>query len=123
MLSIGWVLGFEYWAWFDTINQTWNTYNEWFLNNDWKIHSQNNNYAWILGWITTWEDIIFRVAVKPTSSIYSKQKTVDIYWNEVDFQISWRHDPCILPRVIPVIEAMSAIDLLDLVLINNSRKI
>lgn len=86
------------------------------------IHSPNNNYNWVLGWITTWEDVIFRIAVKPTSSIYSKQKTVDTSGNEVDFQISWRHDPCILPRVVPVVESMAAIDILDLILINNSRR-
>jgi chorismate synthase len=122
MLSIGWALGFEYWAWFDTVNLTWKTYNEWFYNIDWKVASKENRYGWILGWISTWEDIIFRVAIKPTASIYSKQNTVDINWSEVDFAISWRHDPCILPRVVPVIEAMSAIDILDLVLLNNSKK-
>jgi chorismate synthase len=122
MLSIGWALGFEYWAWFDTVNLTWKTYNEGFYNIDWKIASKENRYGGILWGISTWEDIIFRVAIKPTSSIYSHQKTVDINWNEVDFQIHWRHDPCILPRVVPVIEAMSAIDILDLILVNNSKK-
>jgi len=116
MLSIWWVLGFEYWAWFNTINHTWMSYNEWFKNKDWKIISPNNRYAWILGWISTWEDIIFRIAIKPTSSIYKKQKTVNKAWEEIDFQISWRHDPCILPRIIPVIESMAALDILDLYL-------
>lgn len=122
MLSIWWALGFEYGAWFDTVNLTWKTYNEWFYNIDWKVASKENRYGGILGGISTWEDIIFRVAIKPTASIYKKQHTVDKSWNEVDFAIEWRHDPCILPRVVPVIEAMSAIDILDLVLINNSKK-
>lgn len=122
MLSIWGVLWFEYWAWFDTVYLTWKTYNEWFQNKNWKVVSPNNRYWWILGGITTWEDVVFRIAVKPTSSIYSAQKTVDINLNEVDFQIRWRHDPCILPRVVPVVESMSAIDLLDLILINNSKK-
>ncbi len=134
MLSIGWVLGFEYGAWFDTVHLTWKMYNEWFISSpllqgeenkkDKKdfIHSPHNKYGWILGWITTGEDIIFRVAVKPTSSIYCPQKTVDKHWNKVDFIIEWRHDACILPRVVPVIEAMSAIDILDFVLINNAKK-
>lgn len=122
MLSIWWVLGFEYGAWFDTVNLTWTTYNEWFIKKDWKIVSENNKYWWILWWITTWEDVVFRIAVKPTSSIYKKQTTVNISWEQVDFQIEWRHDPCILPRVIPVVEAMSAIDILDLILLNNSKK-
>lgn len=118
MLSIWWVLWFEYWAWFDTVKYTWKSYNEWFINNNWNIKSPNNRYTWILGGISTWEDIIFRVAVKPTSSIYSKQKTVNKNKQEIDFQITWRHDPCILPRVIPVIESMAALDILDLYLLN-----
>jgi len=122
MLSIGWVLWFEYGAWFNTINLTWIDYNEWFKSDWLKISSTHNNYNWVLWWITTWEDVIFRVAIKPTSSIYTKQKTVDKNLNEVDFQISWRHDPCILPRVVPVIESMAAIDMLDLILLNNAKK-
>ncbi len=136
MLSIGWVLGFEYGVWFDTVHLTWKTYNEWFISSPLApllqdeenkknkkdfIYSPHNKYGWILGWITTGEDIIFRVVVKPTSSIYCSQKTVNNHWNEVNFKIEWRHDACILPRVIPVIEAMSAIDILDFVLINNAR--
>jgi chorismate synthase len=121
MLSIGWVLGFEYWAGFDTIALTEKTYNEWFEDTDGKIWSKHNRYGWVLGGITTGEDIIFRVAVKPTSSIYTHQKTVDKDGNEVDFQITGRHDPCILPRVVPVIESMTAIDILDLYLIERSK--
>ena len=75
----------------------------------------------MLGGITTGEDIVFRVAVKPTSSIYTEQKTVDKDGNPVDFQITGRHDPCILPRVIPVIESMTAIDILDLYLMERSK--
>ncbi|NDK08429.1 chorismate synthase [Candidatus Gracilibacteria bacterium] len=122
MLSIGGALGFEYGAGFDTVNLTGKTYNEGFYNIDGKVASKENRYGGILGGISTGEDIIFRVAIKPTASIYSKQNTVDINGNEVDFAISGRHDPCILPRVVPVIEAMSAIDILDLVLLNNSKK-
>lgn len=118
MLSIWWVLWFEYWAWFDTVKHTGLTYNEWFTNKSWNIWSNHNNYGWILWWISTWEDIIFRIAVKPTSSIYSKQNTVDVDGKSVEFQISGRHDPCILPRVVPVVENMAALDILDLYLLN-----
>lgn len=123
MLSIGWVLWFEYWPWFSVTDLTWTKYNQWFTNNDWVVSTKDNKYWWVLGWITTWEDIIFRVAIKPTWSIYTKQKTVNESWESVDFQIKWRHDPCILPRVIPVIESMTALDILDLYLINNSKNI
>ncbi len=132
MLSIWAVQGFEYWAGFDVVNQTGNSYNEGFITSpqpspqgegvDKFIHSTNNNYSWILWGITTWEDIIFRIAVKPTSSIYKAQKTVDINWNSVEFQIKWRHDPCILPRVVPIVESMVALVLMDLYLIDRSKR-
>lgn len=122
MLSIWWVLGFEYWAWFRTVDYTWETYNEWFsTDTSNNIITKNNKYGWILGGISTWEDLIFRVAIKPTSSIYKKQTTINNSLEEVDFQITGRHDPCILPRVIPVIESMVAIDLLDLYLLDRAR--
>lgn len=122
MLSIGGVLGFEYGAGFGVTDLTGKTYNEWFVNEDKKIHSEHNRYGGVLGGITTWEDVVFRVAIKPTSSIYTEQKTVDIHGNSVDFAITGRHDPCILPRVVPVIEAMTAIDLLDLYLLQRSKQ-
>ncbi len=122
MLSIWAVQGFEYGAGFDVVNQTGLSYNEGFENHSWNIESLNNNYWWILWGISTWEDIIFRVAIKPTSSIYKKQHTVDIHWESVDFQIKWRHDPCILPRAVPIVEAMTALVLMDLYLIDRSKK-
>ncbi len=122
MLSIWGVLWFEYGPWFSVTDLTGITYNEWFINDNWKIHTKSNNYGWVLWGITTWEDVVFRIAIKPTWSIYTKQKTVNKEWKPVDFQIKWRHDPCILPRVIPVVEAMTALDILDLYLIYNSKK-
>jgi chorismate synthase len=121
MLSIWWVQWFEYGAWFSVVEHTWETYNEWFINEEWKIKSENNRYGWVLWGITTWEDIEFRVAIKPTASIYKQQTTVNKEWKSVDFTIEWRHDPCILPRVVPVIEAMAAIDMLDLYFMNQAK--
>ncbi len=122
MLSLWWVLWFEYGAWFETTKITWKSYNEWYISNAWSISSNNNNYGGIQWGISTWEPVIFRIAVKPTSSIYTKQSTVTTSWEAVDFQISGRHDPCILPRVVPVVEAMVACDLLDFVMMQKARK-
>jgi chorismate synthase len=122
MLSIWWIQWFEYGVWFWVVGHTGETYNEWFINDKWDIKTKNNKYWWILWWISTWEDIVFRVAVKPTASIYKKQTTVDTDGEQVDFTIEWRHDPCILPRVIPVIESMAAIDILDLYFMNRARE-
>jgi len=66
-----------------------------------------------LGGISTGEDIIFRVAVKPPSSIAKSQNTVDIDGKKIKLNINGRHDPCICPRIIPVIENMVRIVLVN----------
>jgi chorismate synthase len=73
----------------------------------------SNHAGGIVGGISTGADIIFRCAVKPTSSIASTQQTVDIDGNEVVCETFGRHDPIICPRIVPVVEAMTAIVLLD----------
>ena len=73
----------------------------------------SNNAGGILGGISTGQEIIFRAAVKPTSSITVKQRTRDIHGNEREIVTEGRHDPCICPRIVPVIEAMTAIVLED----------
>lgn len=75
---------------------------------------KTNNAGGIIGGITTGEDIIFRIAVKPTSSISKKQKTVDIKGVEKLIKTEGRHDPCICPRIVPVVESMTALVLIDM---------
>ena len=82
----------------------------------------SNNSGGILGGISTGQDINFRIAVKPTPSISLEQKTIDINGKETICNITGRHDPCICPRMVPVVEAMSAVTLLDHLMINNSMK-
>ncbi len=72
----------------------------------------------IQGGISNGEDIYFRVLFKPVATISMKQNTVDRDANEVVLQARGRHDPCVLPRAVPVVEAMAAITLLDLILIS-----
>jgi len=123
MMSIWGFLWFEYGAWFGCAMLRWSEYNESFVQTDGKVHSLTNKYGWILWWISTWEDIVFRVALKPTSSILKKQQTVDIHGNPQEMQVVWRHDPCLVPRAVPMIEAMAAIDILDLWLLHNARNV
>jgi chorismate synthase len=82
----------------------------------------SNNAGGILGGISSGADIIVRAAVKPTPSIFRDQKTIDENGNDRTISIEGRHDPCIVPRIIPVIESMAALVLLDAWTINENLK-
>jgi len=77
---------------------------------------KSNHAGGILGGISSGQDIVVRIAVKPTPSIAKPQKTRDIHGNEVEITVGGRHDPCIVPRILPVAEAMLALVLADAVL-------
>jgi chorismate synthase len=82
-----------------------------------------SNYAGgTLGGISSGQDIIFRFAVKPTSSILIEKKSIDIFGNDVLVRTEGRHDPCLAPRAVPIAEAMSAIVMVDHIFLNNSRQ-
>jgi len=76
----------------------------------------SNHAGGILGGISSGQDIVVRIAVKPTPSIAKIQQTRDIHGNGVDISVGGRHDPCIVPRIVPVAEAMLALVLIDCVL-------
>jgi chorismate synthase len=76
----------------------------------------SNHAGGILGGISTGQDIVVRIAVKPTPSISQTQQTRDIHGNAVDISVTGRHDPCIVPRIVPVAEAMLALVLIDCLL-------
>jgi chorismate synthase len=79
-----------------------------------RISFASNNAGGILGGISTGQDIVLRAAVKPTSSISKKQRSVDYEkMEEVEISVKGRHDPCIVPRAVPVVEAMVALVLVD----------
>jgi chorismate synthase len=72
-----------------------------------------NHAGGILGGISTGQEIVARIAVKPTPSIAKTQRTLDCRGKEVSISIGGRHDPCIVPRILPVAEAMVALVILD----------
>ncbi len=109
LMSIGTIKGVEIGAGFDAVTKRGSE------NND-QISSEGfltNNAGGILGGISTGQDIVIRIAVKPTSSILKEQKTVDKEGNDATIKIEGRHDPCIVPRVVPVAESMVALVLAD----------
>lgn len=109
MLSIGSVKGIEFGLGFKSADITGKENNDQMNKNGFL----SNNSGGILGGISTGQDILFRIAVKPTASIASEQKTIDTNGNEVLCKTEGRHDPCICPRIIPVVEAMAAIVIVD----------
>jgi chorismate synthase len=78
-----------------------------------KIRTTTNNSGGVQGGISNGEDIIFRVAFKPTATIAREQKTVTAAQEETMFAARGRHDPCVLPRAVPMVEAMAALVLCD----------
>lgn len=80
------------------------------------MRTVTNHSGGIQGGVTNGEDIYFRVAFKPVSTIAVRQRTVDHQGNEVELKARGRHDPCVVPRAVPVVEAMAAIVTLDFLL-------
>ena len=120
IMSIGTIRGIEFGDGFDAVKMRGSEHNDPFYTKAGKVHTTTNHAGGILGGISNGEDIILRAAVKPPSSIAKNQNTVDISGEDVAIQVKGRHDPCICPRVVPVVEAMIAITLADCLLIQKS---
>lgn len=88
-----------------------------------KIKFLSNNAGGTLGGISTGQDIFFRAAFKPTPSIAIKQNTIDKKLQNVSISIKGRHDPCVVPRAVIVVEAMTAVTLLDFILLKQTNKL
>ncbi|HUX22565.1 MAG TPA: chorismate synthase [Spirochaetia bacterium] len=109
MLSLGAVKGIEFGAGFAAADMKGSEHNDWRGADGF----YSNNAGGVLGGISTGQDIVFRIVVKPTSSVAVPQQTIDIRGAEREIRTEGRHDPCICPRIIPVVEAMVAIILED----------
>ncbi|MDD6510208.1 MAG: chorismate synthase, partial [Prevotella sp.] len=121
MLSINAVKGFEYGEGFDGIGQTGSRQNDVFTTDDkGKVHTLTNHSGGIQGGLSNGEDIYFRVAFKPVATILMEQNTIDKEGNPTILKAKGRHDPCVLPRAVPVVEAMAAIVILDAYLLNKT---
>ena len=83
-----------------------------------KVTTTTNNSGGIQGGISNGQDIYFRVLFKPVATISIKQNTLDKDLNAVELKAQGRHDPCVLPRAVPIVEAMAALTLIDLSLMN-----
>lgn len=109
------VKGIEFGKGFELANMRGSQSNDPFRYKDGKVVTETNNCGGILGGITDGMPILFKAVVKPTSSIAQKQKSVDLQKKEnADLEVHGRHDPCIVPRAVPVIEAVTAIAIINL---------
>ncbi len=114
MLSIPAVKGFEIGSGFEGVKMKGNQHNDQFyLDEDGKIRTKTNFSGGIQGGISNGENIYFRVAFKPVSTIKKAQKTVNKQMQEIILEAVGRHDPCVLPRAVPIVEAMAAITIMD----------
>ena len=120
MLSINAVKGFEYGSGFAGAAMKGSDHNDLF-NPD---GSTKTNYSGgIQGGISNGMDIVFRVAFKPVATLIQKQQTINKAGEEVEMQGKGRHDPCVVPRAIPIVEAMAALILADYYLLNRTSKL
>ena len=121
MLSINAVKGFEYGEGFDFATMRGSQVNDVFLHGeDGKTTTATNHSGGIQGGISNGQDIYFRVAFKPVATILTEQQTVDMEGNPTTFTARGRHDPCVLPRAVPVVESMAAMTILDYILLQNA---
>ena len=122
MLSINAVKGFEYGQGFAGVTQRGSEQNDIFISEELRVKTLTNHSGGIQGGISNGQDIYFRVAIKPVATLLREQQTVDVDGNPTTFTAKGRHDPCVLPRAVPVVEAMAAITLLDHYLLSKMSK-
>ena len=123
MLSINAVKGFEYGEGFLSANKRGSELNDIFKTENGKVITTTNHSGGIQGGISNGQDIYFRVAFKPVATLLREQHTIDKDGKEVILKAKGRHDPCVLPRAVPVVEAMTACVILDHFLLNFSTEI
>lgn len=122
MLSINAVKGFEYGDGFAGAFYRGSERNDSFYGENGRIHTRTNHSGGIQGGISNGEDIYFRVAFKPVATLLKEQDTVTVAGEDTVLKARGRHDPCVLPRAVPIVEAMAAMVLLDYRLLQKTHR-
>lgn len=116
LFSVPSVKGIEFGRGFNITKMRGSTANDEYYIDEGRVKTKSNNNGGVSGGITNGMPIIFRIAIKPTPSVYKEQNSINIStMEETTLQIEGRHDPCIVQRAVPVIEGVSAIGILDLI--------
>jgi len=113
MLGINAVKGFEYGSGFEGTKLSGSEHNDVFINEEGVVKTITNHSGGIQGGISNGQDIFFKVAFKPIATLLKEQKTIDIELKETIINPKGRHDPCVLPRAVPIVESMAALVLAD----------
>lgn len=122
MMGINAAKGFEYGMGFAGVGRRGSEMNDAFRTDNGKVTTASNHSGGIQGGISNGEDIYFRVAFKPVATLLKDVATIDDCGNETILHAKGRHDPCVLPRAVPIVEAMAAMVLFDMLLINRSSR-
>jgi chorismate synthase len=122
MLGINAVKGFEYGSGFNGTKLSGSEHNDVFVNENGKVKTVTNNSGGIQGGISNGQDIYMKVAFKPIATLLKEQKTIDKDLNATTVNPKGRHDPCVLPRAVPIVESMAALVLADHYLISKNAK-
>jgi len=124
MLSINAVKGFEYGSGFEGVAMLGSEHNDaFFIDEKGEVHTRSNHSGGIQGGISNGEDIYFKVAFKPVATIMQDQESVDANGDTAVVQGKGRHDPCVVPRAVPIVEAMAALVLADFYLRDKASKL
>lgn len=121
MLGINAVKGFEYGSGFAGTKLSGSEHNDIFIHSETGVRTKTNNSGGIQGGISNGEDVYFNIAFKPIATLLKEQQTLDKNKNEITINPKGRHDPCVLPRAVPIVEAMAALVLVDHYLLNKTN--
>jgi chorismate synthase len=123
MLGINAVKGFEYGSGFEGTKLSGSQHNDIFIPSADGIKTLTNHSGGVQGGISNGEDIYWRVAFKPIATLLKEQNTVDVHGKEAVVNVKGRHDPCVLPRAVPIVESMAALVLADHYLLSRVSKL
>lgn len=122
MLGINAAKGIEFGMGFDGISRLGSEMNDVFVNENGRVTTKTNNSGGIQGGISNGNDIYFRIAFKPVATLLKPQNTIDKNGDSTVLEAKGRHDPCVLPRAVPIVEAMAAMVILDHILLSKATK-
>ena len=123
MLSINAVKGFEYGSGFEGSKMLGSDHNDEFESINGKVSTKTNFSGGIQGGLSNGEEIYFKVAFKPVATILTKQNSIDKEKNNIKIKAEGRHDPCVVPRAVPIVESMTAMVIVDHLLRNRTTKL